>query len=827
MSSIIRHRKKAAQQELRFAALVQQSDDAIISTDLDGTVTSWNRGAEQTYGYSAAEALGRHISFCYPPERRTKVNAFLQRIANGEAIERFDTQRLKKDGTLIDVSLSVSAIEDETGKIVGVSGIARDVTARRRTARQLQLQSAALEAAANGIVITDRQGTIVWANHSFTRMTGYSNQEIVGKNPRLLKSEEQPDSCYAKLWSTISSGKVWQGEIVNRRKDGTTYTEEMTITPVTQETGSETDTYFIAIKRDITERKKAEEELQRLASIVEFSEDAIIGKNIDGVITSWNRGAEKIYGYTRDEVVGRDLSFLLPPERQAEIQAIMERVLSGQSIECLETQRLTRTGSAIDVSLSVSPIKDASGHIAGASTIARDITQRKVAEKQVQFLAYYDALTGLPNRTLLQDRLAKALASARRQKNKVALLFLDLDRFKTINDSLGHSVGDLVLQQVAERLKKWGREQDTVARVGGDEFLIVLTAVKEPADAAVAAERLMDTMTAEFIAQGRSLSISCSIGIGIFPEHGTDGETLIKNADAAMYCAKENGRNNFQFFTKEMNAQAVERLMMESGLRLALAKKELFLMYQPQIEIATGRITGLEALLRWQHPELGLVPPDKFIRIAENSGMIMPIGEWVLRTACSQARKWQDEGFLAVPVAVNVSAVQFRQAGFCELIGRVLYETGLDPQYLELELTESLLLSNADTMFSVLQDLRAMGLKLAIDDFGTGYSSLSYLRQFPVGKLKIDRSFIRDVVVNPDDAAIATAIIGMAKSLNLKVIAEGVEEEAQMSFLRARQCDEIQGYYFSKPLAVDKVAEKLRGDYPEGLVRAQASGGQS
>ena len=827
MSSIIRHRKKAAQQELRFAALVQQSDDAIISTDLDGTVTSWNRGAEQTYGYSAAEALGRHISFCYPPERRTKVNAFLQRIANGEAIERFDTQRLKKDGTLIDVSLSVSAIEDETGKIVGVSGIARDVTARRRTARQLQLQSAALEAAANGIVITDRQGTIVWANHSFTRMTGYSNQEIVGKNPRLLKSGEQPDSYYAKLWSTISSGKVWQGEIVNRRKDGTTYTEEMTITPVTQETGSETDTYFIAIKRDITERKKAEEELQRLASIVEFSEDAIIGKNIDGVITSWNRGAEKIYGYTRDEVVGRDLSFLLPPERQAEIQAIMERVLSGQSIECLETQRLTRTGSAIDVSLSVSPIKDASGHIAGASTIARDITQRKVAEKQVQFLAYYDALTGLPNRTLLQDRLAKALASARRQKNKVALLFLDLDRFKTINDSLGHSVGDLVLQQVAERLKKWGREQDTVARVGGDEFLIVLTAVKEPADAAVAAERLMDTMTAEFIAQGRSLSISCSIGIGIFPEHGTDGETLIKNADAAMYCAKENGRNNFQFFTKEMNAQAVERLMMESGLRLALAKKELFLMYQPQIEIATGRITGLEALLRWQHPELGLVPPDKFIRIAENSGMIMPIGEWVLRTACSQARKWQDEGFLAVPVAVNVSAVQFRQAGFCELIGRVLYETGLAPQYLELELTESLLLSNADTMFSVLQDLRAMGLKLAIDDFGTGYSSLSYLRQFPVGKLKIDRSFIRDVVVNPDDAAIATAIIGMAKSLNLKVIAEGVEEEAQMSFLRARQCDEIQGYYFSKPLAVDKVAEKLRGDYPEGLVRAQASGGQS
>jgi diguanylate cyclase (GGDEF)-like protein/PAS domain S-box-containing protein len=827
ISFIIRQREKAGQQEpLRLAAIVEHSDDAIISTELDGTVTSWNRGAERIYGYSAVEALGRHISFCYPPEKRIKVNAFLQRVANGEAIERFDTQHLTKNGTTIDVSLSVSAIKDGTGKIVGVSGIARDVTARRRTARQLHLRSAALEAAATGIVITDRHGAIVWANHAFTTMTGYSKEEVLGKNPRLLKSGEQPESYYAELWSTISQGKVWQGEIVNRRKDGTTYTEEMTITPVTQDLGSATDTHFIAIKQDITERKKSEEELQRLASIVEFSEDAIIGKNIDGVITSWNRGAEKIYGYTRDEVVGRDLSFLLPPERQAEIQAIMERVLSGQPIECLETQRLTRIGSAIDVSLSVSPIKDASGHIAGASTIARDITQRKAAEKQIQFLAYYDALTGLPNRTLLQDRLTRALASARRRKDKVALLFLDLDRFKTINDSLGHSVGDLVLQQVAERLKKWAREQDTVARVGGDEFLIVLTAVKEPADAAVAAERLMNTMNAAYVVQGHSLGISCSVGISIFPEHGAEGETLIKNADAAMYSAKESGCNNLQFFTKDMNAQAVERLTLESGLRLALDKKELFLVYQPQIEIATGRIIGLEALLRWQHPELGLVPPDKFIRIAENSGLIMPIGEWVLRTACSQTRKWQDEGLLAVSVAVNVSSVQFRQAGFCELIRRVLHETGLAPQYLELEITESLLLSNEDVMLSVLQELKAMGLKLAIDDFGTGYSSLSYLRQFPVGKLKIDRSFIRDIAVDPDDAAITTAIISLAKSLNLKVIAEGVEDEAQMTFLTAHRCDEIQGYYFSKPLTVDKVADKLRGDYPEH-VRAQASGGQS
>jgi diguanylate cyclase (GGDEF)-like protein/PAS domain S-box-containing protein len=457
----------------------------------------------------------------------------------------------------------------------------------------------------------------------------------------------------------------------------------------------------------------------------------------------------------------------------------------------------------------------------------RDITERKVAQERVQYLAYYDALTGLPNRTLLLDRLAKALAAARRQSNKLALLFLDLDRFKDINDSLGHTVGDLFLQEVAGRLKRWGREQDTVARLGGDEFLIMLTSVKDIPDAAVAAERLMDAMTADFVVQGHPLGIGCSIGISIFPEHGTDAETLIKNSDAAMYSAKESGRSNFRFFTDDMNAQAVERLTLESSLRLALGKKELFLMYQPQMDIATGRITGLEALLRWQHPELGLVPLDKFIRIAENCGLILPIGEWVMRTACSQARKWQDEGLPAVTVAVNVSAVQFRQEGFCGLVRKVLQETGLSPQYLELELTESLLLANADLMLPVIRELKAIGLTLAIDDFGTGYSNFTSLRQFGVSKLKIDRSFIRDVAVKPDDAAITTAIISMAKSLNLKVIAEGVEDEAQISFLREHQCDEIQGYYFSKPLKVVDVAEKLRGNSPKPQVRAQATGAQS
>ena len=470
------------------------------------------------------------------------------------------------------------------------------------------------------------------------------------------------------------------------------------------------------------------------------------------------------------------------------------------------------------------PLVDSRSRYRGRIWYFRDITDRKVAEERIQYLAYYDALTGLPNRALLQDRLAKTLAGARRQKDKVALLFLDLDGFKNINDSLGHAIGDLLLQEISERLRKWGREQDTVARLGGDEFLILLTDIKDASDAAVAAERLMDAMTTEFVVQGHSFKVSCSIGISIFPEHGADGETLISRADAAMYSAKESGRNSFRFFTEDMNAQAVERLTLENGLRVALDKKELFLVYQPQMDVATGRITGLEALLRWQHPDLGLVPPDKFIQIAENSGLIVPIGEWVLRTACAQAQKWQAEGLPAVTIAVNVSAIQFRQESFCGLIRNVLRDTGLAPQYLELELTESLLLANADLMLSVIQELKAMGLALAIDDFGTGYSSFAYLRQFRVSKLKIDRLFIRDVAINPDDAAITAAIISMAKSLRLKVIAEGVENEAQMSFLRAHNCDEIQGYYFSRPLAVDKVADTLLGNSAKRQAREKPGG---
>src|SRR5581483_11279643 len=457
----------------------------------------------------------------------------------------------------------------------------------------------------------------------------------------------------------------------------------------------------------------------------------------------------------------------------------------------------------------------------GAVITFLDISERKLAEERIQFLAYYDALTGLPNRALLHDRLAKALASARRHEEKLALLFLDIDRFKVINDSLGHSIGDLLLKEVAERLKRSAREQDTVARLGGDEFIVVLGAIKNVGDVAVTAERIVGALAAPITIQRHSLTVTCSLGITIFPDHGSDAETLVKNADAAMYSAKDHGRNNFQFFTEHMNLAVMERLTLENSLRLALTNNELRLLYQPQVEIATGRITGVEALLRWQHSDLGLVLPAKFISIAENSGLIIPIGEWVLKTACAQARTWQAEG-LPLSVAVNVSALQFRQDSFLESIRSVLNEIGLAPPYLQLEVTESVLLSNADVMLAVFRELKHMGVKLSIDDFGIGYSSLSYLRHFPVHKLKIDRSFVQDLALNADDKAITSAIISMAKSLDLKVIAEGVENEQQMDFLREHKCDEVQGFYFSPPLPANELAEFLRAR----VSRVRAAGWQ-
>jgi diguanylate cyclase (GGDEF)-like protein/PAS domain S-box-containing protein len=544
-------------------------------------------------------------------------------------------------------------------------------------------------------------------------------------------------------------------------------------------------------------------------------EDAPVGifqLNAEGKILSLNSEMARIFGYPSPEEFLAENSMggvarIFDPHQWTRAASTKEG-----KVHRFDLQVANRDGETKWVRFNLREIREQS-RLVRYDGSGEDITERKQIEVRTERLAYFDLLTGLPNKTLLHDQLAKVLSAAARKKCQVALLLLQLDRFKVINDSLGVRFGDRLLQEIADRIIVGAGRNRLVARIGGAEFAIVVEDAKDLNRVISVAENIVNRLGAEYSFFGHSLNVFCNLGISLYPKDGCDCEALIKTADIAMNCAREDGLNRFRIFTDAMNDKVQESLRMEHGLQVALARNELFLVYQPQVDIRSGEVTGLEALLRWNHPQFGIIPPGKFIGVAELSGLIVPIGEWVLRTACAQARKWQDEGLPAVPIAVNVSAIQFRQQGFGDLIRSVLRETGLDPKYLELELTESLLLSNADVMFSILQDLKDMGVMLAIDDFGTGYSSLAYLRQFKVNRLKIARTFIQDVSVDTDDAAITTAIINMAKALNLAVLAEGVENRAQLSFLEAQQCYTIQGFYFSKPVAVDQIDRHLRSGF--------------
>ena len=652
---------------------------------------------------------------------------------------------------------------------------------------------------------------IAAVNKAAIQQYGYSEREFLAKSIREIRPKEDVPNFLEDL-KRHTDGLQQRGVWRHRRKSGEIFDSEIVCHRMDFQGIDST----LVAAYDITERKRAEEAVKQAEEKYRgIFEDAVIGifqATPAGRLTSINRALAEMHGYDSPEemmaaVVNVALDLFVDPSRMIEQ---LHALASGGVVRGAEVEIYRKDRSRKWVRVNVRGIRDGKGGIALLEGTVEDITEHKAAQERVKFLAYYDALTELPHRALLQDRLENALAGARLRGEKIALLFLDLDRFKDVNDSYGHSFGDCVLKEVAKRLKECTREDNAVARVGGDEFLILLSDVRDAADAAIAAERVMEAMGATFVIQGQAVRVGCSVGLSVFPEHGGDGDTLVRNADAAMYSAKVDGRSNVRFFTEEMNTQAVERLTMDKNLRLALERGEFSLAYQPQMEIESGTITGFEALIRWQHPELGPIPPGRFISVAENNGLILPIGEWVLRTACEQARRWQDDGLAAVPVSVNVSAAQFRQEGFRELIRRVLGETGLAPEYLQLELTESLLLSNAEMTLAVLRELTEMGVRLVIDDFGTGYSSFSYLRHFSAEKLKIDQSFVRDIGTNGDDAAITAAIISMGKSLHIKVIAEGVESEAQMAFLRENGCDEIQGNYLSHAVPGGEAAAILR-----------------
>jgi diguanylate cyclase (GGDEF)-like protein/PAS domain S-box-containing protein len=552
--------------------------------------------------------------------------------------------------------------------------------------------------------------------------------------------------------------------------------------------------------RDITERRRAESYKAQLAAIVESSNDAIIVKDLNGIITNWNSGAERIFGYRASEIIGCSISLLIPPDRLEEESKIMRLVKRGKLTDHFETVRWGKGDKAIDVSVTISPVKNSEGKIIGASKIARDITQRKESQERIQYLAHYDSLTGLPNRTLLADRMKIAIGNAARYSKRLALLFVDLDRFKLVNDSLGHEIGDELLKVAAERMQSTIRHIDTISRLGGDEFIVLLSQIAAAEDAARVAEKLIAAVSEPYRIEEHELLLTASVGISIYPDSGAEANSLLRNADASMYSAKESGRNQYRFYSEDLTSRVTERLSLERDLRGAIERDEIFVVYQPQIELATRRVIGAEALMRWRHPGRGLVLPASFIPVAEDSGLILPLGEHILRESCVQARHWYDRYGFDVGVAVNISAVQFRQKDFTEVVLRVLADTGISPSCLELEVTESVVMQGVESAVEKMRILDAHGIKIAVDDFGTGYSSLSYLRQFHVDRLKIDQSFIHDLPDNADAEAIIRAIVAMGRSLGLHVIAEGVETEAQAQFLQSIQCDESQGYLYAKPM---------------------------
>src|SRR6266566_139065 len=579
------------------------------------------------------------------------------------------------------------------------------------------------------------------------------------------------------------------------------------------------DSYaFARAIRNIIEREIARQELfiekERAQVTLNSIGDAVLSTDISGNVTYLNVVAEHMTGWPRKEAVGHPLNDVFqiidgtthkPSPNPMEL-AIKENKAVGLAANSILVRR---DGHECAIEDSAAPIHDRDGQVTGAVIVFHDVSMARSVVQEMSHLAQHDVLTDLPNRMMLSDRLTQAISLARRNHHQLAVLFLDLDGFKHINDSLGHSVGDQLLQSVAERLSACVRKSDTVSRQGGDEFVILLSEITRAADAAIIAAKIIAQLKRRHGIGKHRLRISASVGLSTYPNDGEDAETLIKNADAAMYDAKQSGRDKYRFFKSQMSLRAVERQSLEEQLRYALEREELLVHYQPKVSLKTGAITGVEALLRWQHPERGLLLPWQFLTIAEDNSMILAIGQWVLREACRQMREWLDVGLLAVPVAVNISSLEFRSEHFLEGVQVALKNSSLDSNYLELELTETVLMRHAESTVYALGQLKAIGVRLAVDDFGTGYSSLSYLTRFPIDALKLDQSFVHDIIASSDDAIVVDAVISMGKSLKHRVIAEGVETLDQLAFLQAQGCDEGQGYYFSRPVGAKQFAKLL------------------
>ncbi len=679
--------------------------------------------------------------------------------------------------------------------------------------QELKRQSAAIKASRDGIAVLDQNGKYLYMNRAHAKIHGYhSPKELVGKLWKALYVEEELSRFEAEVMPKLWEAGHWRGEAVGKKQDGSLFPQEISLSAITG--GG-----IVCVVRDITARKQAEqaiwEEKERAQVTLHSIGDAVITTDALGKVEYLNPVAEDLTGWTNAEAQGRPLPqvFNIVNEKTgAPVENPVGKCLKEGRIVGLanHTSLIHRAGYMFAIEDSASPIKDREGRTIGAVLVFHDVSDKRSMVQQLTHQAHYDFLTNLPNRVLFKDRLNLELSHAHRNKALLAVMFLDLDRFKLVNDTLGHAMGDQLLKGVAKRLSDCLRESDTVSRLGGDEFTILLPGLSYKEDAAKVAQKIINALQQPWLLGGHEFHITTSIGIALYPNDGEDADTLLKHADTAMYRAKEQGGNDYQLYTPAMNAIILERLDLENSLRHAVKNKEFVVFYQPQVNTNTGQITGMEALVRWQHPYRGLISPNEFIPVAEETGLIVPIGEWVLRTACAQIKAWQETGFPPMRVTVNLSARQFlQQKNLVAIVAQILQETGLDPRWLELEITESIAMQDVEFTITMLYELRRMGIQIAIDDFGTGYSSLNYLKRFPINTLKIDRSFVCDIGINQDNTAIVSTIINLGQNMGLNVIAEGVEAEEQLVFLKKRDCIEMQGYLFSKPVPAEEFERLL------------------
>jgi diguanylate cyclase (GGDEF)-like protein/PAS domain S-box-containing protein len=702
--------------------------------------------------------------------------------------------------------------------------VAERTNTLERQAVVLTEQAALLHLAHDAIIVRDmRNGVLFWSRGAEI-MYGWPRDLAMGKVTFELLDTTFPQP-FAEIEALLLKQGRWEGELTQQRRDGT----RLAIASrwALQRDAQGKPVRILTINNDITAHKEAQEALfvekERAQVTLNSIGDAVACTDIAGNITFLNFVAETMTGWPWKEAKGKPMAEvlqILDGLSRKSIANPMELAVSENRTVHLPANCLLvrRDGFEIPIEDSVSPIHNREGRATGAVIVFRDVSAAQAMALEMAHSAQHDFLTGLPNRMLLNDRVNQAIGLAPRHRKHVAVLFLDLDGFKHINDSLGHLIGDQLLQSIAKRLADCVRASDTVSRQGGDEFVVLLSEVEQSEDAAITARRMLEAVAKPHCIEQHDLHVTTSIGVSVFPEDGVDSATLIKNADTAMYQAKENGRQSYRFFKPAMSVRAVERQSIEESLRRALERREFTLHYQPKINLRTGEITGAEALIRWTHPVRGLIPPAEFIPVAEDCGLILPVGNWALREACQQARTWMDAGLPLPSVAVNISAMEFRDERFLEGVFTILEETCLDPGSLELELTESVLMKHAESAKSVLEALKVRGVQIAIDDFGTGYSSLSYLGKFPVDALKIDQSFVRQISTVPDETSIVRAVISMGRSLKLRVIAEGVETQEELAFLRAHECEEAQGYFIGRPIPSDQFAKLLKTGISESVV---------